>query len=197
VTGKNPKTQPRWEWRIFSDDLASQEERIRRYSCQRLKISEEIYLLSRHSPHNCKIRDGLLDIKKLVKRNDHQLELWRPVLKAGFPLDADLMHVLCKVLKVNLVNELECYQLEDLLANLIKPNPDLTAVRVEKERHGFEIDGVSVEIAILKINDQHLHTIGAEHQEPQKVVELVERLGFTSFQNQNYIQALKNFMRWQ
>ena len=47
--------------------------------------SEEIYLVSAATDANVKIRDQLLDIKRLERVDEHGLEQWRPELKAAVP----------------------------------------------------------------------------------------------------------------
>jgi hypothetical protein len=43
--------------------------------------SAEIYLLRVGGPQNAKIRDGILDVKRLQQVDANGLELWEPVLK--------------------------------------------------------------------------------------------------------------------
>ena len=52
------------------------------------RTSDEIYFLSPVNSENVKVRDGLMDIKKLQTANPDGLEQWKPVLKHGFPLPA-------------------------------------------------------------------------------------------------------------
>lgn len=188
--------QPRWEWRIFGDCFPTAESYIRQYPCERVKHSTEIYILSHRSPHNCKIRDGLMDIKNLVRRNEQQLELWRPVLKAGFPLDSELVRLLFRTLRVAQQQDFAGVTLEELLEQVLPQHPELRTLQVTKERYGFTIDETAVELATLKIGTQTLTTIGAEQHDPDKVGAVVRRLGFDPSQNQNYIQALKNLCEW-
>ncbi len=47
--------------------------------------SDEVYLLSAAEDALVKIRDGLLDIKRLQQVDDDGLEQWVPTLKAPFP----------------------------------------------------------------------------------------------------------------
>ncbi len=191
------KIVPRWEWRIFGQDFNFAEGIIRQYPCQRVRTTQEIYILSPHSPNNCKIRDGLMDIKTLVRKNDHQLELWRPVLKAAFPLDYEILRLLLRTLKVSSPKvEITNISISDLL-NVIVPNqPNLRTIEVQKERYGYEIEHATVEIAQLTINNRQLRTIAIEHEDAQVVLALVKRLGFEPATNMNYIQVLKREIGW-
>jgi exopolyphosphatase/guanosine-5'-triphosphate,3'-diphosphate pyrophosphatase len=57
--------------------------------------SDELYLLSQESDASIKVRDGLMDVKRLEAVDGNGLEQWRPVLKGIFPLGtADLRTVL-------------------------------------------------------------------------------------------------------
>ena len=48
-----------------------------------------MYLVSRLTDANVKVRDGLLDVKELEHVDADGLEQWTPVLKAEFPVPAD------------------------------------------------------------------------------------------------------------
>ena len=53
--------------------------------------SEETYIVSKATDKcNAKIRAALMDIKVLVAE-DRGLEQWKPVLKAGFPLESSVI----------------------------------------------------------------------------------------------------------
>ena len=54
----------------------------------RVQESDEVYLLSEESDASVKIRDGLMDVKRLEAVDGNGLEQWRPVLKSSFPLAA-------------------------------------------------------------------------------------------------------------
>jgi exopolyphosphatase/guanosine-5'-triphosphate,3'-diphosphate pyrophosphatase len=77
----------RWEWRTFDASLNTIEGRIAAALEQVAPhTSAEIYLLRLGGPQNAKIRDGILDVKRLQQVDVNGLELWEPVLKAKFPL---------------------------------------------------------------------------------------------------------------
>ena len=79
---------PRWEWRSFGSHFGDAEARLKARGADKLQHSDEIYLLSSVSDANVKIRDGLMDIKRLEQTDAHGFEQWRPVLKEAFPLPA-------------------------------------------------------------------------------------------------------------
>ena len=80
---------PRWEWRTFGDRVARVDDLLTGRTPQRERSSEELYFLSVHSDASVKMRDDLMDVKHLLRVNDEGLELWKPVLKAAFPLSRD------------------------------------------------------------------------------------------------------------
>ena len=83
-----PVIIPRWEYRTFGESFGEAEANIRSHGEAKARSSAETYIVSFDSPNNTKIRDGLMDIKKLENVNADTLEQWNPVLKSGFPLDA-------------------------------------------------------------------------------------------------------------
>ena len=81
------EAKPRWEWRTFDASLNAIEGRIAgALEHVAPHTSAEIYLLRLGGPQNAKIRDGILDVKRLQQVDVNGLELWEPVLKAKFPL---------------------------------------------------------------------------------------------------------------
>ncbi|MFH1214155.1 MAG: hypothetical protein V1681_08690, partial [Candidatus Neomarinimicrobiota bacterium] len=91
---------PRWEWRAFAEEFPSAEQVLQSLECTRIKESEEIYIISKNSCDNCKIRNSLMDIKVLEKTGEDGLELWKPVLKASFPLSFEIVRLVLRTLHV-------------------------------------------------------------------------------------------------
>jgi exopolyphosphatase/guanosine-5'-triphosphate,3'-diphosphate pyrophosphatase len=71
---------PRWEWRTFAKDLEKEGAELLSHGEPRVKDSKEVYILSRKSNENVKIRDGLMDVKSLQAVNEDGLEQWRPII---------------------------------------------------------------------------------------------------------------------
>jgi hypothetical protein len=84
-----PTVVPRWEWRTFGASFSDVEARFESFPPERMAESDEIYLLSLATDASVKARGGLLDVKRLERVSEDGLELWRPVMKARFPLSAD------------------------------------------------------------------------------------------------------------
>ena len=65
-----PKTKDTlcWEWRTFSPSLADLEAKIGLAVQIAPHQSDEIYLLNSATPHSAKIRDAVLEVKRLVQR---------------------------------------------------------------------------------------------------------------------------------
>jgi exopolyphosphatase/guanosine-5'-triphosphate,3'-diphosphate pyrophosphatase len=76
---------PRWEWRAFGESLGAAGSRFESLSPERVEESDDRYVLSPDSDASVKVRDGLMDVKRLERVDDEGLEQWNPVLKASFP----------------------------------------------------------------------------------------------------------------
>src|SRR3954452_425002 len=139
----NPGQQgivPRWEWRTFGEPLDSAERVLAGFEMQSDHESDEIYMLSLHSDASVKVRDGLMDVKHLRDADDG-LELWVPVMKGQFPLAAgDVGEVMATLGAAGGALARERYTLDELIAELIEPKPDLHAARVHKRRRRYVID---------------------------------------------------------
>ncbi len=184
----------RWEWRTFGRTFGEAEARIKAFPPDQVRKSAEVYVLSRPSPDNTKVRDGLLDIKTLRQVNGDGLEQWFPVMKAGFPLAPPVLDEIFRAWKTPLPElRREAYGCDELLRELVAPNPDLKTVAVNKERHGFTINGCIVEIADLTFDGRPTRTVAVEMADPAEVIRTVRELGLAGFENVNYLKALKRF----
>lgn len=182
----------RWEWRTFGESLDEAEKNIKEHEETQLRNSSEVYIISSKSKINTKIRNDLMDMKALKQVNDKQLEQWYPVLKEGFPINTSLLKELFTNWELEAPEfEKENYSYEDFINNIVKPNPDLKAVDVIKERHGFIINECMVEIAYLKFDGKAISTIAVELADPNKVIYTVKELGLDGNKNINYVHALK------
>lgn len=184
----------RWEWRTFGAAFGAAESRIHSFPKDKVRHSAEVYILSRNSMDNTKIRDMLMDIKTLRQVNADKLEQWFPVMKAGFPLAPAVLADVFRAWRAAMPRlGREAYGYEEFLGELVSAHADLKTVRVEKERHGFMIDGCIVEIADLKFDGAPTRTVAVEMEDPEAVLRTVRRLGLDGFENVNYLKALKRF----
>jgi hypothetical protein len=189
-----PNIIARWEWRTFGAAFGEAEARINTFPKDKVRTSSEVYILSRMSMDNTKIRDMLMDIKTLRQVNEDKLEQWYPVMKAGFPLTGEILNEVFRAWKVvPPVYRRDTYSYDQFLDELVKPHPDLMAVGVEKERHGFSVNGCIVEMADLKFDGRPVRTVAVEMEDPARVMATVRELCLERFENVNYLKALKRF----
>ena len=185
---------PRWEWRTFGKTgFGESEELIRGRSQAQVRKSGEVYILSKQSMNNTKVRDDLMDIKTLKAVNQDKLEQWNPILKATFPLGPDVLPGVFAALGVPLPPlQRDAYSLRQYIDDLILPRPELRVVQVVKERHGFMIDGCIVEIAEVAFDGMPFHTVAVEQEDPRLVIDTVRALKLDLLENINYLRAMKS-----
>lgn len=189
-----PVIIPRWEYRTFGESFGEAESSIRSHGEAKARSSAETYIVSAESPNNTKIRDGLMDIKKLENVNGDTLEQWNPVLKSGFPLGREVLAQVCSAWGVTMpALAREAYSLEEFLSEVVAPHGRLRAVAVAKERFGLTVDGCIVELANLTFDGTPIRTAAVEHEDPALVIATVRKLGLDKYPNTNYIKALKRF----
>lgn len=189
------KIVPRWEWRTFGDDFGVGETNIKSYECTREIESSEVYILSRKSGENIKVRDTLMDIKVLREVNDDSLEQWFPIMKATFPIAKAEMEDVFKAagVKVDLSDAADI-GFKEFIAKYVDPNPDLKSVGVFKKRYGYMIEGATVEIADLTIDGTAIRTTAVEDADPELVITLVKKLGLIEYENISYIKAMRRMV---
>ena len=182
----------RWEWRTFGAEFEEPEKRIRMHEQGNFKESEEVYILSRNSDENIKVRDDLLDIKSLQNVNEAKLEQWFPTMKATFPIGREQLVELFKVFKIpEPIFGRKEYSFEQFLNELVRPNQNLRLVNVKKKRYIYVINGAICEIAETEFDGVALRTLCVEHEDPELVLKTVRELACEDYPNINYIQAMK------
>jgi exopolyphosphatase / guanosine-5'-triphosphate,3'-diphosphate pyrophosphatase len=167
---------PRWEWRTFGESLGAAEERLARLTPERVDESDEVYLVSRRSDASVKVRDGLLDVKRLVRVDDAGLEQWMPVMKAPFPLAAPEIGAVLEALGVSTRAIERAAAVDDLAA----ASPHLLAVPVHKRRAHHRIGGAMAELTDIRTATGSRRTIAVESEDAALVTAAVSDLGLSS-----------------
>ena len=139
-----------------------------------------------------KIRDGLMDVKRLEAVDGNGLEQWRPVLKGSFPLAAADVATVLDALGVT-AQELahDTYTLEQLVAELVLPEPALADVAVHKRRVHYELGGCMAELSEIAADGHPTRTIAVELEDPALVIAAVRDLGLGDRANTCMAKGLK------
>ncbi len=195
-------SKPRFEFRTFGRDF---EEAA--YLMSRLSVpvpekvwertSEEIYIVSKTNDiNNTKVRDGKMDIKTFVQEKDG-LEQWNPLMKAEFPIGADVLkNEVYPAFKVAVPEfDKDTYTFEEFM-EMVKSNPDLLAVKVEKQRFGYMVNDTICEVANVWINGAMVVTVNSESTELDDIKKTIADLGLEGVENINYLQAIKRIVGW-
>lgn len=192
-----PKTIiPRWEWRTFAKNLSRSEELIRSHQRGNVKVSEEIYILSRLKNDNVKIRQNAIEVKVLKAVDDAGLEQWYPAVREPFPLALSRLMTLFRYMgplppKIAHTR----YNSSLFLEEIVQPSSWLRPVRVHKNRHIYVINQCVVEVVDVNIHGVPFQTICVEHTDQASVWKTVRELGLEGYRNINYIDALKRMFR--
>lgn len=106
-------------------------------------------MVSRKSGDNCKIRDDLMDIKRLKQINGDKLEQWCAVLKTSFPMRKESIETLFRdFFNVDIpAFTRESYTYEQYLEEVVASCEELEIVDVYKEQSIYVINLAIVEIA--------------------------------------------------
>jgi exopolyphosphatase/guanosine-5'-triphosphate,3'-diphosphate pyrophosphatase len=169
---------PRWEWRTFGEDFGAADAHFAAVAPERVQESDETYLLSLQSDASVKVRDGLMDVKRLEAVDDDGLEQWKPVMKAEYPLPAAGVEEVLAALAAAVppLGRTE-YTLEQLVEDVVGPEPSLRAVEVHKHREHFTVGEAMAELSEIRTADGARRTIAVESEEPSLVVAAVKELG--------------------
>ena len=189
---------PRWEWRSFGEDLRDVGSIFGPVPPDRVQDSDEIYLLSVGGTDAVKVRDGLMDVKHLLRVNDDGLEQWVPVMKAPFPLSAADVGAVLVALRGAVPSHLSraSYGLRELLAEVVGQDSGILAVEVHKTRQRYVIDDCWAELTEVLVGEASTHTIAIEAEDASHVIAMVREVGLASRPNVNFPRGLKTLVRF-
>jgi len=191
-----PEIEFRYEFRIWAETLASLRKRLEGLAQAKQTFSQETYLVSARTDRcNAKIRSDLMDIKVLIAE-DRRLEQWKPVLKAGFPLQRS-------VIATQVFTSLELpppvlsraeYAREEFLGEVIAAEPQIAIVHVSKNRYQFSLETCQAEFAAVTLNNLARDTVAVESADPDAVLQLIGELGIAGQANTSYIREIKQLL---
>ncbi len=187
------ESPPRYEFRSFAQQFGRIEFELReRAGAPEIRESAEVYLVSRASDVNVKLRGGLLDIKERIAV-ERGLEQWRPALKLPLPLSRSaLLNQVLPALGVPIEAPIpEELDEQALCAALRESSRDVVIVDLFKRRFGFRLDSVQAEVVDVLINGAALRSVCVEGVDADDVLQLSEALGLLAYGNINYVAALK------
>ena len=99
---------------------------------------------------------------------DDGLELWLPVMKAQFPLAASDVSSVFTTLKVDVpALGREHYALDQLIGELIDPDPDLPRRRCPKRRRRYLVDECMVEFTDITAGGVYRRTVAVDRPTPR------------------------------
>jgi len=169
---------PRWEWRTF-ESSGDAELGLAALTPDREQRSDERYLLSLSSDASVKVRDGQIDVKRLIALDDRGLEQWLPVIKASWPLSRDSVRdVIDAVGAAPPALECEAYDRQTFVNEVVGPDPSLLVVAVHKHRVHYTVGGCMAELSELRAGGHVTRTIAVEAEDPERVLSAVSELGW-------------------
>ena len=186
------KIVQRWEWRCFAPSLATIAQAVTITGDAASRESDEIYVLDPRGTENAKIRDGVLEIKRLRQIDADGLELWEPAFKAGFPLSRSDLAAASSVWPLPLETlPRENYTIKQFIEEVISLTADLRVVRVHKSRRVFTFAGCTAELVRLAVESRTLESFSLEHEDPKRILAALRTLGLDGHANTNYSLGLR------
>ena len=190
-------TAPRFVFRTFGHKLAKYQEKMAMLSIPvpndiQVRIFDEIYIISKTADNtNVKVKNNKLDVKKLIQTKDN-LEKWETIKKQNFPISNQLLiNEIFPALNVDSPvfddDNLDKKQFIDI----VKQHDGLLVVPVQKQRHAYIINLSICEFAQVIIGNEYLNSVSVESADVVEVQKTIHDLNLNSFENINYIQAIK------
>jgi exopolyphosphatase / guanosine-5'-triphosphate,3'-diphosphate pyrophosphatase len=183
---------PRWEWRMFAERIGAAEGLLASLATAPPQVSDEQYVLGLRSEASVKVRDGLMDVKRVEHVDDRGLEQWRPVMKAAFPLaQADVVTVIEALGASPADLERAEYTVDELVREVLRPRADVLVLGVHKERVRFTVGGCMAELSELRTEHGATRTVAVESEDPDHVIVAVRELGLVAPHNVSVPRKLK------
>lgn len=194
------KIIPRAEFRVFGRDvIAGVEETIWSTGAKlygKRVMKPETYILSKNTcKANVKIRGGLLDIKVKTGETPEGFEIFAPRGKFAFPAKPEDLKCIFDALEVKVVIPAGETSYEDF-EKIVRANPDLSIVTIDKIRYGFSIGDVICEYAKVWFNGALVETACCESENYAAIAAAAKALGIDGRPNTSYIKAAKKVIGW-
>jgi exopolyphosphatase/guanosine-5'-triphosphate,3'-diphosphate pyrophosphatase len=152
--------------------------------------SDETYLLS-GADDSVKVRDALIDIKRLLEVDADGLEQWMPIMKSGFPLAAADAAKVFEALHLPLPSMPGAgFTLDEFLARFAVPGSAVRVVKVHKRRTRYTVGGCMAEMSEVVAGGKPTRTIAVESEDAAAVVRAVAELGLGGYVNTSYPRGL-------
>jgi hypothetical protein len=184
---------PRWEWRSIARTLPLDRDRLT-IAPGAAMASAETYLLSTLTPHNIKVRNALLEIKRLHQRAPDGLEQWRPTARSAFPLEAAALQELCEAWGLPSASIPAAPSLAALLRANVTPHPALHRIDLVKRRQRVSFAGCGGELVELEIAGERWVSVAFEDADAGAVRAAVIAAGCDAHDNLSYPAALKHIL---
>ncbi len=192
TTGSQAGAPPRWEWRIFAASLAELEAKIGAAAQKPAHQSEELYLANSRSPHNAKIRDERLDVKRIKRTASSGLELWEALPKHGFPLSALTITDFFRTLDLTPpALRRTAFSKDEFLSEIIGGDPSFRIFRLAKARRVFSLGGSRAEITRLSIGGAKQESFCIEDESAERVEAALKELALDPAANMRYPNFFK------
>ena len=183
----------RWEWRWIGHQTPVPVSRLGYAWSDPPARTAEFYLVSAGSPHNVKVREGLIEVKRLRRVSGDGLEQWSPTVRSGFPLlPADWAEVL-DALGLPAGAGVPPATLDVLLEALL-PAASVRRVEVVKRRSRLVLAGCPGEWVRLDIEGRRMVSLAFEHEQADTVREALAALQLDPHDNLNYPAAIKRLI---
>lgn len=184
----------RWEWRWIGYQSPVEVSRLGYGWSDPPTRTAEVYLVSEASPHNVKVREGSLEVKRLRRVSGDGLEQWAPSLRAGFPLGPPDWRELLDALGLPVADrETPVSTLEGLVAGL-PSGASVRRIDVVKRRSRLTVAGCPGEWVRLDIGGRRLVSLAFEHERAVRVRDALAVLDLDPHDNLSYPAALKRLI---
>jgi hypothetical protein len=186
-----------WEWRVFARNQIACNDALLLRDGDPEPPETETYLLSADSPHSVKVRSRHVEVSELAATSETGLALWRPTLRAAFPLrwaELDRIFLALALREFAPTTPVTC--LDDLERRVMAGRPSLRSVTVTQRRTRVTSLACVGELVDLTIAGERWQSIAFEHPDPEQIRLAIASLELGHLRPMNYPAALKRIIGW-
>lgn len=183
----------RWELRVWDVDETVHDRLYALNPDPNITAQADCYLIGPRYEFNAKIREGVLDVKRLLERRSG-FQRWAPDWSGEEPYEPQELNRLLVELGADQHDDLEPMSNTQLI-NLVNSVSGLKAVAVTKKRRHFDLGDVIGEISDVEIDEaQPRMCVVIESTDIDRLKELRHQLGLDGVPNIAIHNAIKHML---
>ena len=167
---------PRWEWRTFATSLKVIEDKMAAIGEAVPRTSSEVYFLRLGGPQNVKVRDEILDIKRLREVGANGLDCGSRCSRRHFRKPQRSCHSFYGMAAAASEAWQRSYTMDQFVSELVASQRAIRVAHVAKSRRSSAFASCIAEFVRLSVDSLRLESFSIEHEQPVCILAALRQL---------------------